>query len=282
MVKPLDQCIVMPLKTKSSQDVGSVGPALHFLLGNVITINHSLGELWFGWRVKKLFADASLLMAYCTESAFPFSVRESSREQKVRYWVHGVVGEKNALLTLYDAEKDKKVYESIPYSCEDHLAAFRSAFIEWLESAGIPWTDQEKETALWKEACDMNGLDAMGKALMGTYTHSFAEETEMLMLSTFKEAVRKAPEAFMAHDLLGWALYRNRDYGGAIRAFKKALNINPGGAGAMSGLMWCCTMTQDEAGSIHWAQRKASVCSKDSREAKEKTLRVYQKYNSHR
>ena len=53
---PTDQCIVLPLRTESHDSFDGTGLALHFLLGNVLVLHTGLKEMWFGWRVKKIFA----------------------------------------------------------------------------------------------------------------------------------------------------------------------------------------------------------------------------------
>jgi hypothetical protein len=57
--------IVMPFQPAPGQKYDGCGLALHFLLGNVIVLHSDLKELWFGWRVKKLFQGEAAFKAYC-------------------------------------------------------------------------------------------------------------------------------------------------------------------------------------------------------------------------
>ena len=83
----------------------------------------------------------------------------------------------------------------------------------------------------------------------------------------------------MAQDLYGWALYRNQNYHEARHAFLTSLRINPAGAGAMSGLMWCGVYAKDLEEAMFWSARKADVCRKDVQAAREAGRRRYAKVN---
>ncbi len=280
MIKSSAQCIVMPLKSSSPHAIEFAGLALHFLLGNVMVLNSSLDELWFGWRVKKIFSDSNDLLSYCLESNHPFSIHAANEHQNIRYWVSGEIGLKDVHLSLYDARKDKTVYLETQYSERDDLVGFRRSVVNWMASAGIDWTAEEKKAALWTEACNLKGLENIGKALLEIYLFSSFGHTNEIELHWFESAVKQAPDSFVSHDLLGWAYYRDRQFLQAMTSFKTAISINPGGAGAMAGLMWCCVMTQDEDNAVSWAQRKAAVCGKNREESKIKALRLFQKHNS--
>lgn len=277
MTKSQPQCIIMPLRQRFSHDPGFVGMALHFLLGNVMVLNSSLTELWFGWRVKKLFADADELVSYCRKQDHPFSIRSVNTQQNVRFWIYGDVDAETVRLFLRDTLTDKTVSLTTRFSILDHFVDFRQAVVNWTATNGFLWTDQEKEAILWPETCHMDGLDSIGKALLEFYLFSSFGHTEKISLKIFETAVKRAPDAFMSHDLLGWAYYRDQQFSSAAASFNTALSINPGGAGVMSGLMWCGIMTQDEDAALHWARKKAAVCGKNIEASREKAIRLYQK-----
>ena len=273
------QCIVMPFRQRVSNDPEFVGMALHFLLGNVMVLNHSLTELWFGWRVNKLFADADALTAYCREPDCRFSIHEVNQQQNIRFWIHGDLDGEKVCLYLYDTLADKTVSLATRWSSRDKLVGFRQAVVDWTASNGFSWSEQEKNAVLWPESCNRDGLDSVGKALFEFYLFSSFSQPATLRLNAFETAVKKAPDAFISHDLLGWAYYRNQAFTSAVASFKTALSINPGGGGAMSGLMWCSIMTQDEAAAIAWARRKAKVCGENIDASRQKAIRLYQKQN---
>jgi Pyruvate/2-oxoacid:ferredoxin oxidoreductase gamma subunit len=122
-------------------------------------------------------------------------------------------------------------------------------------------------------------LDAVGQALEGFYIYSAYGGDGPLDVSPFKLAVTMAPESFMAQDLYGWALYRSQDYKAARGAFLTSLRINPAGAGAMSGLMWCGVYGKDLEETMFWSGRKADICHQDIQAAREAGRRRYEKAN---
>ena len=97
-------------------------------------------------------------------------------------------------------------------------------------------------------------------------------------IAPFETAAARAPAAFMAHDLLGWARYRNQEYTKSREAFVESVRINPHGAGAMAGLIWCGVMMQDSKEVEYWASRKAASCGGDVGKAREKALKLLEKY----
>ena len=99
-------------------------------------------------------------------------------------------------------------------------------------------------------------------------------------IAPFETAAAKAPAAFMAHDLLGWARYRNQEYAKSREAFVESVRINPHGAGAMAGLIWCGVMMQDSKEVEYWAPRKAASCDGDAGKAREKAMKLLEKNNS--
>lgn len=270
----------MPLRPGKIKRLTGIGPALHFLLGNVMVLNSRLDEMWFGWRVGRLFSSSEHLLRYCAGGESVFFPVDACREQGVRYWISGVVDTGAASLSLYDAGSDAFHHCRLYWGCGDYLVGFRKDFIGWLSGIGIAWLQQERNLALWKESCDEDSLAAIGDALVELYQFSAFGGTGSLDLKPFVKAVDRAPDAFMSHDLLGWAHYRNGEYESAAEAFNASLAINPNGAGVLSGLMWCAIMVKNRAGAVSWALKKAMVCGKDQAAAEGRALRLYGKYHS--
>ena len=54
---PTDQCIVLPFRAENRHPFNGTGLSLHFLVGNVLALHTGLKEMWFGWRVKKIFPE---------------------------------------------------------------------------------------------------------------------------------------------------------------------------------------------------------------------------------
>jgi tetratricopeptide (TPR) repeat protein len=158
------------------------------------------------------------------------------------------------------------------------LIRFRSQFVQWLDTLEHPMPEEQARAALWHEEINAEGLDAVGRALENFYLFSYGSDAP-LAVAPFKKAADMAPESFMAQDLYGWALYRRKDYISAKIAFLKSLRINPAGAGAMSGLMWCGVYARDLEEAMYWSGRKADVCSKEVQAAREAGRRRYEKVN---
>jgi hypothetical protein len=160
------QAIVMPFKSEGGGTFNGTGMALHFLLGNVLVLNDSLKEMWFGWRVGKIFPEQKLLTDFCRGDGTPFDYRELGEKQKVRFWFSGSVDTGKINLELCDASgvsEDSKI--TIPFVCKDRLVDFRGKFMEWTAGMDIEFDPAQREAALWQEELSDAGLDAVGLAL---------------------------------------------------------------------------------------------------------------------
>jgi hypothetical protein len=274
-----DKCIVLPFQPIPGKPFDGVGLALHFLLGNVLVLHGGLKELWFGWRVKKLFDDAQALSAYCRGKGKPMVPSEHNTQQNVRFWVYGHYGSGEVRAHIFDAANPQAgLSDDLPISVSDHLVAFRQVFIRLFDRTGLQFSDTQQKAALWKEKISIGGLDAVGRSLELFYRFSAFPQDEPLDPKPFEHAVEQAPDSFMSHDLMGWAHYRRNDYAHANRSFRQALSIHPNGAGVMSGLMWCGVFTRSWEETSYWAARKADVCEEDVAEAKEKARQRFEKH----
>jgi hypothetical protein len=278
---PTDQCIVLPFQPRKGQPFDGTGLALHFLLGNVLVLHTGLKEMWFGWRVKKIFAQKEAFQRYCRDAHNQLDLVQASRLQKIRFWLYGNYTMQAVSLHFFDSRSPHShaIPIDLALSSEDKLVGFRSQFINWLPATGHPMPKEQIQPALWPETISREGLNAVGRALASFYIYSAYGGDESLDLTPFETAVAAAPESFMAQDLYGWALYRNKNYPAAKTAFLTSLRINPAGAGAMSGLMWCGVYGKDLEEAMFWSGRKADVCRKDVQAAREAGRRRYDKVN---
>lgn len=275
-----DQCIVLPFRPEIPQQFNGVGLALHFLVGNVLVLHTGFKEMWFGWRVKNIFPTRPLFQRYCREIDAPLDLVQSARSQKIRFWIHGSYKDHSASLYFFDnnvADSNKPPLQ-LTVSLTDNLIGFREQLLRWLAFMDYRMPQDQHRAALWPEKIDREGLDAVGRSLENVYLYSYGGEGPLDMAS-FKKAVAMAPKSFMAQDLYGWALYRNRRYKAAHDAFLSSLAINPAGAGAMSGLMWCGVYMKDLEEAMFWSGRKADVCGKDIEAARAAGRRKYEKAN---
>lgn len=278
---PSEQCIVLPFRPTPSQTFNGTGLALHFLIGNVLVLHSGLKEMWFGWRVDQIFPDPAELSGYIRGTGPELNLPRVSQDQRVRFWLWGDFTAKVVSVRFFDGDYPDNTHPpmDLPITTDDGLVGFRQPFIDWLASVGRPLSQTQIQPALWTETIDHEGLDAVGRALERFYRFSAFGGEGTLEMSPFEQAVALAPDAFMAQDLYGWALYRNKDYVAAKIAFLKSLRINPAGAGAMSGLMWCGVYNHDVEEAMYWSARKADTCGQDVKAAREAGRRRYEKVN---
>lgn len=262
------RCIVLPLQ---DQDSAGIGLALHFLLGNVIAAHTAFKECWFGWRAAKIFPQPEALKRYCHGLTRELDLLPISREQDVRCWVMGWMDADGARLRLVDARVNmSQRSEACSFSFQDHLVGFRQCFLNLLDSCGFPLSPQRWPMALWPEYIGRQGLRLVGRALEAFYLHSAYAAQAPFDLSPFQAALKSSPESFMAHNLLGWALYRRQDTAQAKASFSKALALNPAAIGPMAGLIRCAVLEKDLESTLHWTARKAQVREHDVSAAMEK------------
>ena len=102
---PTDQCIVLPLRTESHDSFDGTGLALHFLLGNVLVLHTGLKEMWFGWRVKKIFPQKEAFQHHCRDMTVNLDLAQVSQSQKVRFWIHGGFSDTTVRLRVFDGRQ---------------------------------------------------------------------------------------------------------------------------------------------------------------------------------
>jgi len=269
------KCIIMPFQEPTGSGLGL---ALHFLLGNVMAIHPGFAECWFGWRVGKIFSSPDLLRGFYRRETPPLDRTGISAEQKVRCFVYGEMDQGRVDLSLFDSDGTVPAGQqavTVPFSTDDHLKRFRNRFLQWIAGCGLPMPDDRIAQALWPEHAPIEGLQKIGQALEQFYIYSAYGGEAELDLAPYEAAVQAAPESFMAHNLLGWAHYRNENAAAAKAAFQRALGYNPHAAGTMAGLMWCAVLEKDEAGAVHWASEKAATQLTDVASAAEAARRRF-------
>jgi hypothetical protein len=277
-IKDRPKCIVLPFQPDPPADFNGVGLALHFLLGNVMVLHTGLKEFWFGWRTNRIFPEKTDLQAYCRGKEALVDLHQVSTEQKVRFWLYGKAGDRFATVFLFDAaDNEQSLSKRILISYSDGLVEFRRIFLDHLAACGLPFPAKQVQPALWTETISMQGMDVLGRALEAFYLHSAYGKKGKIDLGLFEKVAAVAPNSFMAHDILGWASYRNQDYKAAKESFLRALRSNPHGLGAMSGLMWCGVYTGDSEEAQFWAARKAELRGEDIKKARQKALNKMKK-----
>jgi len=262
--KSKPRLIVLPLQSKKGQAYDGIGLGIHFLLGNVVTLHTGLKEFWFGWRVKKIFLEKERLTNYCQGEDLRLEITKLGKAQGIRYWLWGSVrqqgGKVQADLVLKDTKGDRTEWKTgLILDPTDHLIGFRKGFLTWLKACGLPFKDTQVTKALWPEKTTLKSLGLMGRDLKTYYLHTSWGDKGPLDSELFDSSVSAAPSSYLAHDLKGWALYKNKDYNSAKESFRSAIKINPNGLGAISGLIWCAVYTNDKEKATKWAMVKADI-----------------------
>jgi hypothetical protein len=271
--KSKPRLIVLPLQPQEGQAYDGIGLGVHFLLGNVVALHTGLKEFWFGWRVKKIFLEKQRLIASCRGEGPQLDISKLGKEQGIRYWLWGSVQQRGSkiqvalVLTDTMGERDERSIE-LTLDPAGQLIGFRKGFLAWLEACGLPFSDAQAAKALWPEKTTTEGLDLLGRSLETYYIHSSWGEKGPLDLEVFDRAASEAPSSYLAHDLKGWALYKNKDYNAAQESFSSALKLNSNGLGALAGLMWCAIYTNDEQKAYKWAMAKADLRGESHEAAK--------------
>jgi tetratricopeptide (TPR) repeat protein len=212
------------------------------------------------------------LKAYCRESK-PFSgIRELGKREKVRFWLEGQYqreGEGLSLaLVLHDTEGMLESKIRLFITLDDQLLGVRKQFFDWLERCGLTFVGIEK--ANWPEHVTARGLDFLGRALETTYLNYIqtSGSTDLIDLSWFDRAVDASKNSYLTQDLMGWGLYKNGEYKTAKKAFASALELNPDGLGALSGMMWCAVSVKNREEALHYALAKANCRGEDPEKAR--------------
>lgn len=277
------KCIVMPLRPAPGQSLTGVGMGLHFLLGNIIVLHSGFEEMWFGWRYKKIFAEAGALTDYAHHSDTPCDVVAAGQAQKVRYWVEGWYRETGGVistrLVLTDAETGRRLGDdTLDADPTDQYVGYRVDVMNWLAACGLPFPYVQSTRVLWPEEMPIEALALLGQGLEAYYLHTGYGGHGPVDLSLLDRAVGLAPYAYLPHDLRGWILYKDMDYAAAAAAFRAAVDINPHGAGAMSGLMWLGVVSGNTREAHAWAHAKAETCGISPQDARAKTARLLKKH----
>ena len=276
--------IVLPFQPQENGAYYGIGLGVHFLLGNVVALHTGFKEFWFGWRVKKIFLEKEKLRAYCRGEGLQLDISNLGKEQEIRYWLRGKVKQQGSkiqvALILRDTKgKHDEWSTELTLEPEDQLIGFRKGFLAWLETCGFYLPEAQAAKALWPEKTTIEGLDLLGRALETFYLHSSWGDKGPVDLNLLNRAVSAAPASYLAHDLRGWILYKNKDYQAADDSFRSALKLNPNGLGAMAGLMWCAIYTNDEEEAYKWAIAKADLRGESRDAAKASVARRISKYS---
>jgi hypothetical protein len=267
--------IVIPFQPDAGQEYNGTGLALHFLLGNLMAVQTLLKEFWFGWRVKKIFKDQQILSKFFQGKKHLNNIAQLAREQEIQYWLSGKYLHDNDRIILnltlssFNGTMEEFTKKFI-VDMSDNLIAFRNEFIGWLKVISLPFEQNQREKIMWPEHITQEGLDFLGRSMEATYMNyvDTSKDKETIDLKFFKKAVFASPDSYLAWDMKGWGLYKNKSYKEAEDAFLKAVTLNKDGLGALSGLMWCYIFTNNKLLAHKYAIAKADVRNENHEKAR--------------
>jgi hypothetical protein len=279
-LSPTDQCIVLPFRAGTAQPFNGTGLALHFLVGNVLVLHTGLKEMWFGWRVKKIFPGkgvVSALLSRCGQPTGPGSgqpVAEGAllalRQLRTR--------QPSSFIFSTDNAGSRHPPVDLAITLDDGLIGFRTQLIQWLDSLGRPMPDDQV-----RHPCGPKRSAAKAWTLWVVHWSFFT--CTRPMAATDRWRCRHLKRRQRRRNLSWLRIYTAGRFTatGTIRphgvAFLTSLRINPAGAGAMSGMMWCGVYDKDLEEALFWSGRKADVCRQDVQAAREAGRRRYAKVN---
>ncbi len=267
--------IVMPFQPEPGQVYSGIGLGLHFLIGNVMAVQTLLKEFWFGWRVNKLFKNQVEIVEFCQGKKGLDNIEQLAKEQEIKYWLNGtyVQDDNKIILSLVLSIFNGNIKEhskKFIIDLSDNLIGFRNEFIDWLGEFSLSFEDIQRQKILWPEQISFKGLDFLGRSVESTYMNYVdnSKPDDPIELEFFEKAALAAPNSYLAWDMKGWGLYKNRSYKEAEKAFLKAISFNKDGLGALSGLMWCYIFVNNTDLATKYAIAKANVRNASHKKAK--------------
>ena len=267
--------IVMPFQPESEQVYSGIGLGLHFFIGNVMAVQPLLKEFWFGWRVNKLFKNQVEIVEFCQGKKGLDNIEQLAKEQEIKYWLNGtyVQDDNRIILSLVLSIFNGNIKEhskKFIIDLSDNLIGFRNEFIDWLGEFSLSFKDIQRQKIMWPEQISFKGLDFLGRSVESTYMNYVdnSKPDDPIELEFFEKATLAAPNSYLAWDMKGWGLYKNRSYKEAEKAFLKAISFNKDGLGALSGLMWCYIFVNNTDLATKYAIAKADVRNASHKKAK--------------
>ena len=267
--------IVMPFQPDSEQVYNGIGLGLHFLIGNVMAVQTLLKEFWFGWRVNKLFKNQVEIVEFCQGKKGLDNIEQLAKEQEIKYWLNGtyVQDDNRIILSLVLSIFNGNIKEhskKFIIDLSDNLIEFRNEFIEWLGEFSLSFEDIQRKKIMWPEQLSFEGLDFLGRSIESTYMNYVdnSRPDNPIELKFFEKVVLAAPDSYLAWDMKGWGLYKNKSYKEAEKAFLKAVSFSKDGLGALSGLMWCYIFANNKDLATKYAVAKADVRNASHKKAR--------------
>ncbi|WP_459934286.1 CHAT domain-containing protein [Fundidesulfovibrio butyratiphilus] len=234
--------LVLPILPATGQSHDCIGLGVQYMLETTLAAHGKLRYCQFGWYIGKLFPEGQKFTDYIAgleTGPSPGEVANIAQARLVmggRIAVHGQLG---VSAWLYNAFSKKTTEAFLPLDVSTGLRRFRAAALALLETQGPAIDPRFRAKALWKETLSLAALRTLGE-VRREHLLSLSGYPGQAMkpdLEPYRKAVAAAPDSYAARVLLGWGLYRHKDYAAARAAFEAALRYNPDGVEAMGGLL---------------------------------------------
>ncbi len=253
---------VLPFIPEAGQTYDGTGPALQYLLENVIALHTDLDEFRLHWQIDHVFPNIKIYLDYCRGISVLPEIDEAGHRLKIRYWLYGKYIHQQegttVSLRLKDLAADQKEHKQILFlGPEDSLLELRKKFLAWLKDCRLPLPTGQADKALWPEPVPPEGLASLGLAYNNYCRSFFTTPGKGLDHGPFDQALRKGVDSYLALCLSGWFFYYQKNHLRASEQFTAALKENAYGVDAMDGLLGCAVRSGNKKEAFRWGEKKA-------------------------
>lgn len=184
---------------------------------------------------------------------------KAAEVDRVRYLLTGRVttgDPPQADVTWLDSATGQTVEARLPLDAPG-LRAFRTSLLDLLERAGVPVPEAQRADMLWPESLTPAALHTLGDALLAEAVASYADRPPDD--GPARRLLSQAPGSYLALVRRGWVLEKRQKHADARALFERALQVNPTGADAASGLETVASSTGDADSEDHWILKRAEI-----------------------
>ena len=258
---------VMPLLPAEGQAYDGTGVAIQYLLENAMLTNVIRDKFRLFHAMEDIFPEVEQYRAYIRGQGSPVDFRKLGESHDVLYWITGTYelrgGKIIVKLVVIDVRENRRfAISELIVDTSDSLAGFREECFDWLNGAKpyIPMPQLLYDAALWPEMQSIEGLAALGDAYAVLVEHSYPDaKKKTINLAPFVSASEKAPDSYLATNLLGWAQAENEDWESARESFQEALEINPTGWSSFDGMVACARANGKKEAALRWSENKTEL-----------------------
>lgn len=254
--------LALPLQTDAglATEHPYLGLAVQNVMENMLTLHSGLVERWAVWDQARLFPNEEVFREWLREGkSIPTGVAEVGMRYLITGRVRGQSGAWIIDLELLDRATQKTWSGALAVDTPA-LLSFRQAFLDLLARAGLPAPESQRPKMLWREDITREALSWMGQGLYEDAVNgAYRGDKAIYTTKRYEEGLRSSPRSYLLLNNLAWLLYRQKKYVEAKPVFERALTVNPEGADAADGMLWCEARSDGDAAAETWAVRKAAL-----------------------